>query len=309
MGAITTQRGWPQTTGTLSVKSLHRPVDGPARPLRDRPDHRRRSPRPVPRPGLRPRPGADVADGALAPDRRRAAVRAVRQEPGRHGPLHPDARLARRRAARPRAMSPESVAILQAYADGVNAWIDEHNGHLSTPFVVAGLLAGSGGVAASRWSPGRRSTRRRGRRSRRGRSAATSTRRSSGSSPTPGSAARRRPTSCSPHTTTARPSSPRRASRARAAPGAGRRAAYRPASARTHRRWPSRPRTPRRSRTSPASARRSARSPASTAATASSAATASARTTGSSRATGRTAASRSSPTTRTSASGCRRSGS
>src|SRR6187401_3084116 len=34
------------------------------------------------------------------------------------------------------AMSADTKAILSAYADGVNAWIDQHDGRLSTPFVV-----------------------------------------------------------------------------------------------------------------------------------------------------------------------------
>jgi penicillin amidase len=54
------------------------------------------------------------------------------------------------------AMSRESVAILQAYADGVNAWIKEHDGRLSTPFVVAGLLSGTGGIGGitlEPWTP------------------------------------------------------------------------------------------------------------------------------------------------------------
>ena len=37
------------------------------------------------------------------------------------------------------AMSVQSKAILQAYSDGVNAWIDEHKGRLSTPFVFAAV--------------------------------------------------------------------------------------------------------------------------------------------------------------------------
>ena len=69
---------------------------------RDRPHHGRHAARPVLRPGLRARQRADVADGGLAARLGRAAGRAVRREPARHRPVHPDARLAGRRAARPR---------------------------------------------------------------------------------------------------------------------------------------------------------------------------------------------------------------
>ena len=43
------------------------------------------------------------------------------------------------------AMSPDSKGALQAYADGVNAWLDAHRGSLDLPFVVIGLKAGLGG--------------------------------------------------------------------------------------------------------------------------------------------------------------------
>ena len=76
--------------------------DGHPRQRRDHPDHRRRPARPVHGPGLRPRPGADVADGDLAPHRRRPAGRAVREEPVDRDTVHPDARLAGRGGARPR---------------------------------------------------------------------------------------------------------------------------------------------------------------------------------------------------------------
>ena len=58
---------------------------GPRDPRRDRDrlDRGRDAPRPVPRPGLRPRPGADVADGGLAPHLGRPAVGAVRVEHAR----------------------------------------------------------------------------------------------------------------------------------------------------------------------------------------------------------------------------------
>ena len=53
-------------------------------------------------------------------------------------------------------MSPRIRAILQAYADGVNAWITEHNGRPATPFVVAGVLSGTddiGGYELEPWTP------------------------------------------------------------------------------------------------------------------------------------------------------------
>ena len=51
------------------------------------------------------------------------------------------------------AMSPATRALLQAYADGVNAWIDQHNGSLSMPFVVSGFLSGSGGIGGFHLEP------------------------------------------------------------------------------------------------------------------------------------------------------------
>jgi penicillin amidase len=54
------------------------------------------------------------------------------------------------------AMSPDSIAILQAYSDGVNQWIKQHNGSLSTSFVAAGLLSGTGGfggITLEPWTP------------------------------------------------------------------------------------------------------------------------------------------------------------
>jgi len=52
---------------------------------------------------------------------------------------------------------PEDVnAALQAYADGVNAWIHQHNDNLPLAFVVAGLksgLGGLGGLHLEDWTP------------------------------------------------------------------------------------------------------------------------------------------------------------
>nr|MBA2381643.1 penicillin acylase family protein [Chloroflexota bacterium] len=43
------------------------------------------------------------------------------------------------------ALSPDARAVVDAYVAGVNAWIDDHQGSLSLPFVVTGLKAGGGG--------------------------------------------------------------------------------------------------------------------------------------------------------------------
>jgi penicillin amidase len=44
------------------------------------------------------------------------------------------------------AASPTVRDLLDSYAAGVNAWIDQHRGRLSVPFVVTGLLSGTGGL-------------------------------------------------------------------------------------------------------------------------------------------------------------------
>ncbi|MHB8459026.1 MAG: penicillin acylase family protein [Candidatus Limnocylindrales bacterium] len=55
------------------------------------------------------------------------------------------------------AASPATKAALQAYADGVNAWIGAHRGSLPLPFVVigakAGLGGGLGGYEPEPWTP------------------------------------------------------------------------------------------------------------------------------------------------------------
>ena len=87
------------------------------------------------------------------------------------------------------ALSEGRGRALDAYAEGVNAFIEEHRGSLGMAFVVTGMRNGTGGTAATSWSRGRRSTRSPGgRRSRPGSSAATSTPRSSGCWPTSTSA-------------------------------------------------------------------------------------------------------------------------
>ncbi len=44
------------------------------------------------------------------------------------------------------ALSPEARAAVDAYAAGVNDWLTDHRGGLGMPFVVAGLKAGIGGI-------------------------------------------------------------------------------------------------------------------------------------------------------------------
>lgn len=54
------------------------------------------------------------------------------------------------------AMSADGRAALQAYADGVNAFIDSHHGDLGLGFVVAGLKSGRGGLGGyipEPWTP------------------------------------------------------------------------------------------------------------------------------------------------------------
>ena len=44
------------------------------------------------------------------------------------------------------ALSPEARAAVDAYAEGVNAWIADHRGALSLPFVVTAVQSGLGGI-------------------------------------------------------------------------------------------------------------------------------------------------------------------
>jgi len=146
MGAITTQRGWPQTTGTLKVAGLNSPVtvtrDGA---------------------GIIQITANDSHDLFVAQGYVHASERMWQMEvsrrigSGRLSELFGKSSLDRdkyirtlgwRQAAQRdlSAMSSDSIAILQAYSDGVNAWIKEHDGRLSTPFVVAGLLSGTGTI-------------------------------------------------------------------------------------------------------------------------------------------------------------------
>ena len=156
MGAITTQRGWAQTSGTIALEGLHRPVTV----IRDIA-------------GIIQITADDRHDLFLAQGYVHAQERMWQMEisrrigAGRLSELFGKSQIDRDtyirtlgwRVAAERdlaAMSAETKAVLQAYSDGVNAWITEHDGKLSTPFVVAGLLSGTGGLGGytlEPWTP------------------------------------------------------------------------------------------------------------------------------------------------------------
>src|SRR5690242_15148842 len=156
MGAIFTQRGWAQTTGTIVLDGLHHPVtvtrDGA---------------------GIIQITADDRHDLFMAQGYSHAQERMWQMEVSRRigagrlselfgaGQVQKDTyiRTLGWRVAAQRdldAMSSDTKAILQAYSDGVNAWITEHDGKLSTPFVVSGLKAGIGGIGGyslEPWTP------------------------------------------------------------------------------------------------------------------------------------------------------------
>ena len=156
VGAILTQRGWAQTTGTINIDGLHHPVTV----ARDQS-------------GIIQITASDPHDLFMAQGYVHAQERMWQMEISRRigagrlselfgaGQVQTDEyirTLGWRQAAQRdlNAMSPDSMAILQAYSDGVNAWIKQHNGQLSTPFVVAGLLSGTGGIGGitlEPWTP------------------------------------------------------------------------------------------------------------------------------------------------------------
>jgi len=155
-GAIVTQRGWPQTSGSITLTGLHQPVEV----IRDRS-------------GILQITADDRHDLFMAQGYVHAQERMWQMEisrrigAGRLSELFGASTLDKdkyirtlgwRQAAQRDldAMSEDTKAILEAYAEGVNAWIDQHNGRLSTPFVVAGLLSGSGGfggITLEHWTP------------------------------------------------------------------------------------------------------------------------------------------------------------
>ena len=156
LGAIVTQRGWPQTSGTITVAGMHQP----AQVIRDRY-------------GVLQITADDRHDLFMAQGYAHAQERMWQMEisrrigAGRLSELFGSSTLDKdkyirtlgwRQAAQRDldAMSADSKAILGAYAEGVNAWIDQHDGRLSMPFVVAGLLSGSGGfggIKLEHWTP------------------------------------------------------------------------------------------------------------------------------------------------------------
>ncbi len=156
LGAVTTQRGWPETTGTLAVAGL----DAPATVIRDA--H-----------GIIQITADTQHDLFLAQGYVHAQERMWQMEisrrigAGRLSELFGKSQVATDRYIRTLgwriaaqrdldALSVQSRAVLQAYADGVNAWIREHNGRLSTPFVVSGVLSGRydiGGYELEPWTP------------------------------------------------------------------------------------------------------------------------------------------------------------
>jgi penicillin G amidase len=146
MGAISTQRGWAQTSGTIKVPGLHNPVT-------------------VARDAygiiqITANDSHDLfeAQGYVhAQDRMWQMEISRRIGAGRLSELFGADEVAtdsyirtlgwRQAAQRDlNAMSPDSIDLLQAYSDGVNAWIKEHDGRLSTSFVVTGLKSGLGGI-------------------------------------------------------------------------------------------------------------------------------------------------------------------
>ena len=156
LGAITTQRGWPQINGSLAVAALQAPVtvvrDGNGL-IQITADTQR---------------DLFIAQGYVHAQERMWQMELSRRiGAGRLSELFGESQVDRDkyirtlgwRVAAQRdldAMSLQSKAILQAYADGVNAWITEHNGRLSTPFVVSGVLSGRydiGGYELEPWTP------------------------------------------------------------------------------------------------------------------------------------------------------------
>lgn len=156
LGAITTQRGWPQTNGTLAVKGLKAPVTV----IRDANG--------IIQISADTQHDLFLAQGYVHAQERMWQMEVSRRiGAGRLSELFGKSQVDTDRYVRTLgwrvaaqrdldAMSVQSKAILQAYADGVNAWIDEHNGRLSTPFVVSGVLSGRydiGGIQLEPWTP------------------------------------------------------------------------------------------------------------------------------------------------------------
>jgi penicillin amidase len=153
VATLVTVRGLPQTTGTIRIPALH----GPVTVARDRY-------------GIIQITADDPHDLFLAQGYVHAQERMWQMElsrrigAGRLAELFGESaldtdRYVRTLGFRPAAerdlaaLSPATVATLEAYAAGVNAWIDEHDGRLPAAFVVAGLLAGSGDLGGFELEP------------------------------------------------------------------------------------------------------------------------------------------------------------
>jgi len=146
LAAVITGRALPQTSGTIRIEGLRAPVSI----IRDQA-------------GIAQVYADDPHDLSLAQGYVHAQDRLWQMEFWRHissgrlaelfGPseLATDRfiRTLGWRAAAERdlgALSAETRDALQAYADGVNAYLADHRGSLGLPFVVAGLKNGSGGL-------------------------------------------------------------------------------------------------------------------------------------------------------------------
>ncbi|HEX4897285.1 MAG TPA: penicillin acylase family protein [Candidatus Limnocylindrales bacterium] len=154
--AALTGRGLPQTSGTIRIAGLHAAVTV----IRDDA-------------GILQVRADDPHDLFLAQGYVHAQERMWQMEVWRHisagrlaelfgeGSLDTDRfiRTLGWRAAAQRdldAMPPDVRDALQAYADGVNAWLADHEGAFGPPFIVAGLLAGNGGLGGytpEPWTP------------------------------------------------------------------------------------------------------------------------------------------------------------
>lgn len=154
--AAVTGRGLPQTSGTIRMDGLHAPVTV----IRDRA-------------GILQIQADDPHDLFLAQGYAHAQERMWQMEVWRHigagrlSELFGGSSLERDRfirtlgwrqaAQRDLDAMPQDVRdALAAYADGVNAWLADHDGSLGPPFVVAGLLAGTGGFGGytpEPWTP------------------------------------------------------------------------------------------------------------------------------------------------------------
>jgi penicillin amidase len=151
-----TGRGLPQTSGTIRIEGLHAPVTV----IRDQA-------------GIIQIRADDPHDLFLAQGYAHAQERMWQMEVWRHisagrlaelfgaGSVEADRFIRtlgwRQAAQRDLDAMPQDVRdALGAYADGVNAWLGDHDGSFSPPFVVAGLLAGTGGLGGytpEPWAP------------------------------------------------------------------------------------------------------------------------------------------------------------